>query len=896
MTNEKRFSEGVVWSYLQSWGARGITTLGYLILGWYLEPPDFGVFAIVSATLVFVEMLCEQSLSQTLVQLKRIDPGRLNVIFFLALICGLIAASAILMLSDSISFFFGVKELDTLLKVAAVCPVLIGLGAVPVGLLRRNMEFRLLARRTVLSSGLSTSIGIGLVVAGFGVWGLVIQAVVYYSISLIVLWMHCEWRPGLQFDISSVRRIVGLASWAAVSKFSDFAETRGLELMIGALGGVHALGVFAFASKLAHTAFQILTSPILDVVFTDVARHRSGPAVINSIKNGQLVVATLPSVVLFALACGSEPLLSFLYSDRWSEATRSLSIMSLALIVRGMLFISGSALLGLGAARLAAILSIAKPILTFIFFFVVTSMGGGGDSGALGYLGSPLLLIFFSYYVLSKKVEVSMRDLIKIPIKVVVSLFLSLIVYWMLRPADGNLTGVSVVAVLSLCLFLFLLISLNAGSLVVCVGKYSEGRRWSKWLAPVEHVAANLLKFRESIFLVWFELTLGAAAFFHRSTTEEKPDILVVPGDTVNLDGSLGDQALFEGLCALVEKRRIRIVVSEKHTESSAFKDSHVLKAWDGLGAGWKLGKQIRKTHQLFVIGADVLDGYYSERVSRQRLILAKVYARNSVSCSVVSFSLNESPPFSVIREFQSLPAAVRICPRDSISFERFGRLIQRPAQLVADLAFLVEPVETSAVAQLARPWIATERRAGRRILGVNVNPQVVAHLAADTEAAIAASLAASCEILTNGDVSIVLIPHDFRAGCADLRVIELVWGKLSDAARAHSLILNKPFLAKEIKTVCRDMDLVFSARMHLAIGALSVGTPVCSMQYQGKFDGLFRHFDQLSDVVISPEDGLDSSVLSEFLQRNLDRSGELRKLVGERLPVVKALAKLNAS
>lgn len=289
------------------------------------------------------------------------------------------------------------------------------------------------------------------------------------------------------------------------------------------------------------------------------------------------------------------------------------------------------------------------------------------------------------------------------------------------------------------------------------------------------------------------------------------------------------------------------------------------------------------------------MDGYYSSVVSRQRLVLVSAFSKASIRCGVLSFSFNATPNPDVINEFQRLPTDVRICLRDAVSLERFQRLVGRPAQLVSDLAFLVQATESSEVANIVEPWVSAQRQSGRRILGINVNPQVVAHLASGTESTIARSVAQACETLIGDSTSVVLIPHDFRPGCADLRVMGLVWQHLSATARKNALLLENPFTAQEIKSVCKNFDLVFSARMHLAIGALSVGTPVCGMQYQGKFAGLFQHFSMGNDIFLAPEDALDALRLAAFLTRHLDQAKELKQQVEARLPAVRALARMNA-
>lgn len=893
MSSDKKFGAGVMWSYLQSWMARGITTISFLIVGWYLNPADFGMFAVVAATLMFAELLCEQAASQVIVQLKQVSDRDLSAVFSMSLLCGLLFVLGILVGAPHIARTFDAPELTTLLQLAAICPILIALTTVPLGLLRRELDFKALAQRTVLSSGISSGAGIAMVIAGHGALGLVLQAVLYYAVSLLFLWKHCTWRPSLEANWHEGLQIAKLGFWNAANKITDFAETRGLELLIGVLGGVHELGVFAFASKLAQTAFQTVSSPAIEVVFAQIARQRDMASVKQAVRNGQLIIGSLPTGLMFGLTCIAAPLLSVLYGHRWDEAALPLRILALAYLVRGMLYVFGSAMLALGESRVAAAITVVRASATLILGAIALLWLDAMGASAWGYLVSALLVGPVSLIVISKKIGINMKALLAVPLKVTMALLVGVSVVALGQLTQpGNLASIAI-ATLAGGVFLLAVTFLNAGLIVRGMKAQSKTGTLAKALSQIQRFAQWTLDLREYLGVQWFEISLRIASrvFSKRSIRNQ---ILVIPGDTAALDGSLGDQALLLGFQALTAETDVCVVVSETFQGSHLFKNVRVIHAWSGLAAGWRLGREVAKTKAIYVIGADVMDGFYSAAVSCQRLVALRVFHQHHAQASVLGFSFNPQPHPQVVREFQRLPEGVRICLRDAVSLERFERLVGRPASLVADLAFLVEPMQHSEVARYVSPWVEQERRQGRQLLGINVNPHVVAHLAADAESSIARSVAQACETLVQTGTSLVLIPHDFRPGCADLRVMKLVWQQLSEQAKVHTLLLEQSFTAQEIKSVCVDFDLVFSARMHLAIGALSVGTPVCGMQYQGKFAGLFQHFHFDHGVFVSPEDALDPQRLAAFLQNHLQQCRQLQQQVKQHLDAVRALAHQN--
>lgn len=92
---------------------------------------------------------------------------------------------------------------------------------------------------------------------------------------------------------------------------------------------------------------------------------------------------------------------------------------------------------------------------------------------------------------------------------------------------------------------------------------------------------------------------------------------------------------------------------------------------------------------QVYVLGADVLDGHYSIDRSKRRIQFARLAERAGAAVSIVSYSLNANPEFAVIDEWRRLPASVRLVSRDSKSAARSTKFLGREAVLGADLAFL---------------------------------------------------------------------------------------------------------------------------------------------------------------------------------------------------------------
>lgn len=290
------------------------------------------------------------------------------------------------------------------------------------------------------------------------------------------------------------------------------------------------------------------------------------------------------------------------------------------------------------------------------------------------------------------------------------------------------------------------------------------------------------------------------------------------------------------------------------------------------------------------VIGADVLDGFYGSGPVQERVELLVRAVEAGTPASIVGMSLNVAPAEAAARALREVPHAVRVCARDPRSAARARALLDVPVALTADPAFLLEPVATGLERIL--PWVARQRSAGRRVVGVNGNA-LLARLrpgdpsdAADDLAGVMAQLARR-----QAEPSFVVIPHDLRLDADDVAVAHRTLAALPESLAARTIVAEG-LRAAQVKALCARLDVVVSCRMHLAIAAIGAGTPAVCMEYQDKVGGLYDHFG-LSGLTFTVEDLRSPGRVAERVLAALAASG-LRYRIRAALPRVIRLAGAN--
>lgn len=369
----------------------------------------------------------------------------------------------------------------------------------------------------------------------------------------------------------------------------------------------------------------------------------------------------------------------------------------------------------------------------------------------------------------------------------------------------------------------------------------------------------------------------------------------LIPSDKKCLTGARGDEAMLVAAIERIKKNNpeheVKVTcIDQECIEKAKDFDVGSLRAWKGPFMPLEMMFEIRKRvpRQVFLMGADIMDGYYSPLSSLKMVVAADICAKMGAEVIFLGFSLNKEPSQELKAAFKKIDKSVKINLRDPVSYERFLKLFDVRANLVADTAFLLEPKSDSSLFKKISQWVATFEP-GTKVVALNFNK----HLFKNEEELkqLGDSFVRFIESYNNKEkIAWVLMPHDDRSHAGDIFALTYVSKKLSEKGLEHFLITSPPS-AQHIKGICSLFDAVISGRMHFAIAALGQGKPVMVLTYQGKFGGLMKHFNLPEWLEVSPNKAINPDFLEAELLRFFSELSSIKEVVEERKPIVRALA-----
>lgn len=379
------------------------------------------------------------------------------------------------------------------------------------------------------------------------------------------------------------------------------------------------------------------------------------------------------------------------------------------------------------------------------------------------------------------------------------------------------------------------------------------------------------------------------------------PRLLLVPSDPWTLVGARGDEAMITAAASFYRATQpdfeVHILTATPQASAAARQRGwHPLEAWVGAFDFGTVARQIRDVGPaaVLLLGADVMDGYYSPSVALRLLGVADLCALQGIPTALLGFSFNTQPYPKLAAEFDAAAPALRLNVRDEISLERLKAFTRHSAQLVADAAFHLPP-DLSERVQAMRPWLDVQRQAGRLVVGFNAHPMLFKQATPEALARLVQSCAQALQkVQAERDFAVLLVPHDFRGSSGDGVCLQPIHAALQGTMGDRIKLVSDELTAPELKAVAGELDALVTGRMHLAIAALGMGVPVAALTYQDKFQGLFRHFGLPDSLLLAPEQLQGPDALAHMLRGFLADQAKLKQQVGAALPGVKALSARN--
>ena len=180
---------------------------------------------------------------------------------------GVFGTVVLLAVGPWIGGFYGDPQLPQVLSLLVLTILLSSLGFLPAIQLRSKLEFRILAKVSVISSLLSSTVAVTLALVHFGIWALVGGAVAGSASNLIALYLVYPWKPRFVFDRGTARKLFRYSKYVFASNLMVFLVFNIDNAVIGKVLGLDQLGYYVLAFSWGGLAADTMGRLVNQVMF-----------------------------------------------------------------------------------------------------------------------------------------------------------------------------------------------------------------------------------------------------------------------------------------------------------------------------------------------------------------------------------------------------------------------------------------------------------------------------------------------------------------------------------------------------------------------------------------------------------------------------------------------------
>ncbi len=387
---------GLVWMA----GGKGASTILDVIvlaaLARLLTPEDFGIVGAAMVITRFSSVFSRLGLGPALVQLPKLEIRHERTAFAASIALGVILGALIWIAAPAVSAFFRIDGVEPVLRVLAWTFPLKGLSAVAESLLLRDLRFRWLATLQLKTFAFAYApVGIGLAVAGFGVWSLV-AAKMTQAILRATLLLTARRPPRWPWpERKAFNELVYFGGGFTIAKLANYLAQEGDYIVVGRWLGAAALGFYTRAYKLMAAPASLFGGMLDDVLFPTMARVQTEKKRLAlAYRRGVALVALVMLPMSAGLTVLAPELVVVALGSQWGETILPLQILAVGLLFRTSYKMSDALARATGAVYRRAWRQVIYAALVFGGAWVGQHWGlDGVAAGVLGAITINFLLM-----------------------------------------------------------------------------------------------------------------------------------------------------------------------------------------------------------------------------------------------------------------------------------------------------------------------------------------------------------------------------------------------------------------------------------------------------------------------------------------------------------------------
>lgn len=316
------------------------------ILARLLKPEDFGIIALTTVVTSFFDILANAGIGPAIIQNNKINKEDLPNLFRFTFYIAVILSILFCFISYPVSLFYKESQLVIILLISSIQLFFNTINVVPLSLLYKEKNFKLVAKNTVLSSFICGLISIIGAMCGLGLYSLLITPVgCSFIVFILTIKQNKEIIDTQTFRVSrdSISKILNFSIYQFLFNCVNFFSRNFDKILMGKFVGMQSLGYYEKSYRLMTLPLSSLSNVFTPALHPILSEYQDNISTIKDvyIKMSKYLffIGTILSPYLFF--CADEIIL-IAFGSQWSPAVPIFQVLSISVPFQMVDSLSGS--------------------------------------------------------------------------------------------------------------------------------------------------------------------------------------------------------------------------------------------------------------------------------------------------------------------------------------------------------------------------------------------------------------------------------------------------------------------------------------------------------------------------------------------------------------------------
>ncbi|CAG2534648.1 lipopolysaccharide exporter [Maribacter dokdonensis] len=401
---KKGVVSGIKWTSLGTIIIAVVAILKLSILARFLDKADFGLMALVTFVMGFMNLFNDMGLTSAILHKQNITDKQYASLYWLNIGFSIILYILLCGLTPLVSLFYEESQLNILIPLLGLNLLISAIGRIFKTIESKHLKFKAITIFEIIAAVISLCFAIYLAINDYGVYTLVYSALLQYSLQNLMYFIYGLKKYGLllHFNYKETEPFLKIGIYQVGGQVVNYFN-RDLDiLIIGKFFSQDILGGYSLAKQLVSRPAQIINPILSKVASPALAKFQNKK---EELKKNYLRLVSIVAKVNILVYCitilAAKYIVQIFYGNDFESLTSLVQILSIYMIFRAIGNPIGSLIVATGKTSLEFYWNCLTLLILPIFIYSGSNLGINEVAWALSM--AMLLLFYPSWKLLVHK-------------------------------------------------------------------------------------------------------------------------------------------------------------------------------------------------------------------------------------------------------------------------------------------------------------------------------------------------------------------------------------------------------------------------------------------------------------------------------------------------------------